>query len=376
MFETLSYLTLQQYWWFLVGLLGGLFVFMTFVQGGQTLLWTLGKTEAQRDLIVNALGRKWELSFTMLVMFGGALFAAFPLFYATSFGGAYYVWMAILFCFIIQAVAYEYRKKPNNFFGEKTYEVFLFINGSLGIILIGTALGTLFTGGNFIVNDLNLSHWTKSSYGLEAVLSFFNVAFGFMLFFLARLLAALYFINAIDDEELISRARIVLKYETGIFLILFLYVVGAILMMNGYGYDPVTKVVAPEAHKFLHNFMAMPVVAVSAILGAVLLLWGIAMDLFYKSDKGIWFGGIGAVLVVLSLFLILGYNHTAYYPSLADPQSSLTIENSSGSRYTLTAMSYVSLMVPFVLTYIAVVWRAMNRTKITVDEVEHDPHHY
>ncbi len=376
MFDTLSYLTLQQYWWFLVGLLGALFVFMTFVQGGQTLLWTLGKTEAQRDLIVNALGRKWELSFTMLVMFGGALFAAFPLFYATSFGGAYYVWMAILFCFIIQAVAYEYRKKPDNLFGEKTYEVFLFINGSLGIILIGTALGTLFTGGNFIVSDAHLSHWTKPTYGLEAVLSFFNVAFGFMLFFLARLLAALYFINAIDDEEVIRRARIVLKYETWIFLILFLYVVGAILTMNGYGYDPATKVVAPEAYKFLHNFMALPAVTLSAILGAILLLWGIALDLFFKSDKGIWFAGIGTVLVVLSLFLILGYNHTAYYPSLADPQSSLTIENSSGSRYTLTAMAYVSLMVPFVLAYIAVVWRAMNRTKITVDEVEHDPHHY
>ncbi len=376
MFDTLSYLTLQQYWWFLVGLLGALFVFMTFVQGGQTLLWSLGKSEAQRDLIVNVLGRKWELAFTSLVMFGGALFAAFPLFYATSFGGAYYVWMAILFCFIIQAVAYEYRSKPHNVFGKRTYEIFLFINGSLGIILIGTALGTLFTGGNFIVDEMHLSHWTRSSYGLEAVLSFFNVAFGFMLFFLARLLAALYFINAIDDEEIVRRARIVLRYETWIFLILFLYVAGAILTMQGYSYDPVTKVVSAEAGKYLHNFEQMPAVALLFALGVVLLLWGIAVDLFFKSDKGIWPAGVGSVLVVLALFLILGYNHTAFYPSLADPQSSLTIENSSGSRYTLTAMAYVSLMVPFVLGYIIVVWRAMNRTKTSVDEVERDPHHY
>ncbi len=376
MFDTLSYLTLQHYWWFLVGLLGALFVFMTFVQGGQTLLWSLGKSEAQRDLIVNVLGRKWELTFTSLVMFGGALFAAFPLFYATSFGGAYYVWMAILFCFIIQAVAYEYRSKPHNVFGKRTYEIFLFINGSLGIILIGTALGTLFTGGNFIVDEMHLSHWTKSSYGLEAVLSFFNVAFGFMLFFLARLLAALYFINAIDDEEIVRRARIVLRYETWIFLILFLYVAGAMLTMQGYSYDPVTKVVSAEAGKYLHNFEQMPAVALLFALGVVLLLWGIAVDLFFKSDKGIWPAGVGSVLVVLALFLIIGYNHTAFYPSLADPQSSLTIENSSGSRYTLTAMAYVSLMVPFVLGYIIVVWRAMNRTKTSVDEVERDPHHY
>ncbi len=376
MFNTLSYVTLQHYWWFLVGILGALFIFMTFVQGGQTLLWSLGKTERERDLIVNALGRKWELTFTALVMFGGALFAAFPLFYATSFGGAYYVWMAILFCFIIQAVAYEYRKKPNNLFGERVYELFLFINGSVGIILIGTALGTLFTGGNFVVNEMHLSHWTKPTYGLEALLDFFNVAFGFMLFFLARLLAALYFINTIDDEAIVSRARIVLKYETWIFLILFFYVTSAVLTMQGYAYDPVTKVVHAEAYKFLHNFMQMPAVLLLFGLGVLLLLWGIVVDLYFGSDKGIWPAGVGTVLTVLSLFLVLGFNHTAFYPSLADMQSSLTIENSSGSRYTLKTMAYVSLMVPFVLGYIAIVWRAMNRTKISADEVENDPHHY
>ena len=376
MFETLSYLQLQQYWWFLVSLLAALFVFMTFVQGGQTLLWTLGKREDQRDVIVNALGRKWELTFTSLVMFGGALFAAFPLFYATSFGGAYYVWMAILFCFIIQAVAYEYRKKPDNFFGEKTYEVFLFINGSLGIILIGTALGTLFTGGNFIVNSSHLSHWTVPTYGLEAVLNFFNVAFGFMLFFLARLLAALYFINAIDDEDIVKRAHIVLKYETWIFLLLFAYVAADILLMQGYNYDPKTFAVSLEPMKYLHNFMALPLVAAGFAIGVLLLLAGLFTGIFSKSDKGIWPAGIGVVLTVTSLFVMLGYNHTAYYPSLADMQSSLTIQNSSSSQYTLTAMSYVSLLVPFVLGYIIIVWRIMNRKKITVDEVKNDPHHY
>jgi len=376
MFNSLSYDALQHYWWFLVGVLGALFVFMTFVQGGQTLLWSLGKTEAKRDLIVNVLGRKWELTFTSLVMFGGALFAAFPLFYATSFGGAYYVWMAILFCFIIQAVAYEYRNKPNNFFGKRTYEIFLFINGSLGIILIGTALGTLFTGGNFVVNSMHLSHWTKASYGLEAVLNFFNVAFGLMLFFLARLLAALYLIDTVDDEEITERAKTVLRYETWIFLLLFVYITGAILTMKGYGYDPQSGKVFVEAGKYLHNFEQMPLVAAGFVLGAILLLAGIAVDLFGRSDKGIWPAGVGVVLVVLSLFLILGYNDTAYYPSLVDPQSSLTIANSSGSRYTLMAMGYVSLMVPFVLAYIAAVWRAMTRHKMSVDEVENDPHHY
>jgi len=349
---------------------------MSFVQGGQTLLWSLGKKESERDLLVNALGRKWEISFTTLVVFGGALFAAFPLFYSVSFGGAYYLWMAILFCFIIQAVAYEYRKKPNNLFGEKVYEWFLFINGSLGILLIGVALATLFTGGYFVVNDFNLSHWTKPTYGLEALLNPFNVAFGLMLVVLARILASLYFINAIGEDIIIKRAKIVLKYETWIFLILLVYVLVNILTMSGYSYDPVTKVVSVESMKYLHNFLDMPIVTAVAILGAVLLLIGIALGAFKSSSKGIWFGGIGIILFVISLFLILGYNHTAYYKSLVDLQSSLTIENSSGSRYTLVTMSYVSLMVPFVLAYIIAVWRAMNSKKMTIKEVESDPHHY
>jgi cytochrome d ubiquinol oxidase subunit II len=376
MFENFDYLTLQQYWWLLIAVLGALFVFMTFVQGGQTLLHTLGKTESERDLIVNSLGRKWELSFTSLVMFGGALFAAFPLFYAVSFGGAYFVWMAILFCFIIQAVAYEYRKKPDNLFGERTYELFLFINGSLGIILIGTALGTLFTGGNFVVDEMHLSHWTKPTYGLEAVLNPFNVAFGLMLFFLARILGSLYFINNIDEEDIRNRALAIVKRCTIAFLVVFAYVAFELLTMDGYGYDPATKKVFVESGKYLHNFLAMPVVLVIFLLGVVSLLAGIFITLFKGSRKGIWPAGIGTVLTVIALILVLGYNHTAFYPSLSDLQSSLTIENSAGSRYTLVAMSYVSLMVPFVLGYIFAVWRAMDSKKLTIEEVESDPHHY
>ena len=375
MFEKLSYLQLQEYWWFIIALLAAMFVFMNFVQGGQSLLWNLAKKEDEKDLIVNAIGQKWELGFTSLVVFGGALFAAFPLFYATSFGGAYYVWMAILFCYIIQAVAYEYRKKPNNLFGAKTYETFLFINGTLGIILIGTALGTLFTGGNFVVDSMHLSHSTKTTYGLEALLNPFNVAFGFMLFFLARIQASLYFINSIDDANILKRAKIVLKYESIIFIMLFAYIAFSIFTMAGYSYDPITKVVSKEPLKYLHNLLAMPLVTGALGLGVVLLLTGIISGL-KESAKGIWFSGFGTVLVVISLFLILGYNYTAYYPSLADMQSSLTIENSSGSRYTLIAMSYVSLMVPFVLGYIIWAWRVMNSKKITIDDIKNDPHHY
>lgn len=376
MFDALTYLQLQEYWWFIVSLLAGLFVFMTFVQGGQTLLWSIGKNQEQRDVIVNLLGRKWELTFSTLVMFGGALFAAFPLFYATSFGGAYYVWMAILFCFIIQAVAYEYRSKKNNFFGKRTYELFLFINGSVGIFLIGVALATLFTGGNFVVNEMHLSHWTLPTYGLKALLNPFNIAFGLMLLFLSRLLATLYFVNAIENKEMVAHSRLTLRYETVIFLLLFFFVIGSILGMTGYGYNPNSLVISAEPMKFWHNFLALPLVSGTFLLGVLLVLIGAGVGIFSKSDKGFWGAGVGTVLVVTSLFLILGYNNTAFYPSLANIQSSLTIQNSSGSYYTLKTMAYVSLLVPFVLGYIIMVWRVMNRKKITVDEVKNNPHHY
>lgn len=374
MFESLSLLALQQYWWFIVTLLGGLFVFMMFVQGGQTLLNTLAKTETEKNVIIASLGRKWELTFTTLVMFGGALFAAFPLLYAVSFGGAYYVWMAILFCFIIQAVSYEYRKKPNNFLGQKTYETFLYINGSLGIILIGIALATFYTGANFIKNDMNLSSWTNHTYGLEAVLNPFNVAFGLTVFFLARSQASLYFINNINETNIVQRARKKLKLDAILFVVFFLIVAVLLLLMSGVGYSE--KGFEAVNFKFLHNLIEMPIILVSLLGGVVLVLYAFYITLFKESKKGIWFSGTGTILTVVSLLSLLGYNQTTIYPSLSDIASSLTIENSSGSHYTLTAMSYVSLMVPFVLGYIYLVWKSMDKEQITSEEVESDHHHY
>jgi len=374
--ETFSLYTLQTYWWLLVSIIGALFVFMTFVQGGQTLLYTLGKNEDERDLIINSLGRKWELTFTSLVMFGGALFAAFPLFYAVSFGGAYYVWMAILFCFIIQAVSYEYRKKPNNFFGKRFYEILLFINGSLGIFLIGVALGTLYTGGYFVVNEMHLSHWTKTSYGLEALLVPFNVAFGLMLVFLSRIQGALYLYNNLENKALEQRTRKALKQNTILFLPLFLYVAGSMLFQTGYSYDAHSYVVSTESMKLLHNLMAYPLLGILLLIGVATLLYAIYTALFTYNRRAVWFSGLGTVLTVTVLLFILGINHTVYYPSLADLQSSLTIENSSGSHYTLFVMAIVSLLVPVVLGYIFLVWRSMDKTKMTIEEVKSDTHHY
>jgi cytochrome d ubiquinol oxidase subunit II len=376
MFESITLLALQTYWWLIVSLLGALFVFMTFVQGGQTLLYTLGKTDEERDLIINVLGRKWELTFSTLVMFGGALFAAFPLFYAVSFGGAYYVWMAILFCFIIQAVSYEYRKKPNNLFGEKFYERLLYINGSLGIFLIGVALATLYTGGNFIVNEMHLSYWTKESYGLEALLNPFNIAFGLMLVFLSRMEASLYFYNHIDNLQIENRVQKALKYNSMFFLPLFLFIALSIFLQKGYSYDSHTHTVSIEFMKILHNFLAYPQLLGILLLGIVLLFYGLYLALFKHNKKAIWVVAIGVVLTVTMLLFILGVNHTVFYPSLVDLQSSLTIENSSGSHYTLSVMSIVSLLVPVVLGYIFLVWRSMDKTQMTIEEIQSDPHHY
>jgi len=374
MFENLSLFTLQQYWWFLVSLIGALFVFITFVQGGQTLLYTIAKNDTQRNVLVASLGRKWELSFTSLVMFGGALFAAFPLFYSVSFGGAYYVWMAILFCFIIQAVSYEYRKKPDNLFGTRTYEMFLFINGSVGIILIGIAVGTLFTGGNFVKDDMNLSSWTLKTYGLEGVLNPFNVALGFTLFFLARVQAELYFLNNIAEKEIVKNTRIQLVKDGVLFVGFFVLVTVMLLFMSGFAYAGENVFVVE--YKFLANFLASPILLILFLTGTLLVLYAIFISLFKNSTKGIWFSGVGTVFVVLSLFCLLGFNNTTIYPSLSDISSSLTIQNSSGSHYTLTAMSYVSLGVPFVLAYIYFVWKSMDKEKVTSAEIEADSHHY
>jgi len=375
MFETWSYETLQHYWWGLVALLAALFVFMSFVQGGQSLLRMLSASDDERDLLVNALGRKWELGFTTLVVFGGALFAAFPLFYAVSFGGAYYVWMAILFCFILQAVAYEYRKKPGNIFGQRTYEIFLFINGTLGIFLIGAALGTLFTGGHFVVNEMHLSHWTTPTYGLEALLVPFNVALGVMLVLLARVQGSLFFIASVADDTLRARARHRLKREAPLFLAAAVYVLYGLFTLSGYGIDAQGHIII-EPYKFFHNLVTMPAVAGVMAAGLLLLLTGIGLGAFTPRTRAFWWSSAGVVLLVSGMLMLLGFNRTAIYPSLDDPASSLTLANASASRYTLVAMSYVSLMVPFVVGYIAYVWRAMSKPPLSLDEIRQDPHHY
>lgn len=375
MFESLSLLTLQQYWWIIISLLGSLLVFLMFVQGGQTLLH-LGKTDMERTILVNSLGRKWEFTFTTLVTFGGAFFASFPLFYSTSFGGAYWVWMAILFCFIIQAVSYEFRSKPENFLGKKVYETFLLINGALGTILIGTAVATFFTGSQFSVNDVNSSRWEVASHGLEAALNLHNLSLGLAVFFLARTMGLLYFINNINNKPILDRAYKQLWLNAIPFLFFFLTFLIWLLVRDGFAYDPVTKVVSMEPFKYLHNLIAMPVVLVILLLGVVLVLYGLFMSMFKAATKGVWFTGIGAVLAVFSLFLIAGFNNTAFYPSTFDLQSSLTIENSSSSKYTLVAMSYVSLFVPFVFAYIYYAWKAIDKTKITEEELNNEHHKY
>ena len=383
-------LSLQQYWWLIVTLLGALLVFLMFVQGGQTLIYSVGKSEDERTLLVNLLGRKWELTFTTLVTFGGAFFASFPLFYSTSFGGAYWVWMAILLAFVIQAVSYEYRKKPGNFLGQKTFEIFLVLNGLLGTILLGTAVATFFTGSAFSVNKMNLldltsgnmpiiSEWKGPAHGLEAALNPINLSLGLAVFFLARVLAILYFMNRLSHAVMMERLKKQLLYNAVPFLVFFLVFAGWLLLAKGFAVDPTTGIVSIESFKYLHNLLAMPVVAVVFVLGVVAVLMGIIRPLtcFEKcSTKGIWLAGIGTVLTVWALLMLAGFNHTAFYPSTYDLQSSLTIQNSSSSHYTLTAMSYVSLLVPFVLAYIWYVWRAMDKTRISSDELKSESHVY
>lgn len=384
MFESLSYFALQQYWWAIISLLGSLLVFLLFVQGGQTLIYTLGKSENERTILVNSLGRKWEFTFTTLVTFGGAFFASFPLFYSTSFGGAYWVWIAILFCFVIQAVAYEFRSKPNNMFGHRTFEAFLLINGALGTILLGTAVATFFTGSRFSIDFFNLtrvadpviSRWETPYRGLEAALNMHNLSLGLTVFFLARILGILYFMNSIDHVEILIRAKKSLLRNAIPFLVVFLTFTGLLLTRAGFAVDQATGIVSMEDFKYLHNLLQMPVVAIMFLAGTLLVLFGIYKSLLANSTQGIWFSGSGTVLVVFSLFSLAGYNHTAYYPSTFDLQSSLTIVNSSSSKYTLVAMSYVSLLVPFVLAYIIYAWRSINRDKITEKEMQTESHLY
>ncbi|MGL4410540.1 MAG: cytochrome d ubiquinol oxidase subunit II [Bacteroidales bacterium] len=381
----MDYTLLQHYWWLIISLLGALLVFLLFVQGGQTLIYQIGKTELERTMLINSIGRKWEFTFTTLVTFGGAFFASFPLFYSTSFGGAYWVWMAILFCFIIQAVSFEFRTKAGNFLGSKTYESFLLINGFGGVFLLGTAVGTFFTGSEFTVNMNNLtdvfmpviSTWDNPLHGLEALLNPRNLLLGGAVLFLARTLGALYFINNIDDDTIFERSKRQVMVNAIVFLALFLPFLIWTLLSNGYSLDPVTGNIFMEKYKYAINYIEMPIIGAILLIGVVLVLIGIGKTvLSTKYNKGIWFSGLGTILTVLSLFLILGYNNTSYYPSSSDLQSSLTIFNSSSSEFTLTVMSYVSIIIPFVLAYIFYAWRSLDRKPIDRVEMSGSDHKY
>lgn len=367
--ETSTYIFLQHYWWFLISLLGGLLVFLLFVQGGQSLLFQLGKTEAQRQLLLESTGKKWELTFTTLVTFGGAFFASFPLFYSTSFGGAYWVWMLILLCFVLQAVSYEYQMRKGNLLGKKTYRIFLLINGIAGPVLLGTAVGTFFNGAEFIVNKEQLSvlsmpvisQWATPWHGLEAVLNIWNVCLGIAVFFLARVLAILYFMNNIDDESIRSQSWNRLLPESIAFLLFFLAFLAHWLIADGFAVNPDTQEIFMQPYKYALNLLEMPYVTGILLIGVILVLWGIGKTYLNPSYReGIWFSGTGTVLTVLALLLCAGWNHTAYYPSITDLQSSLTLQNSCSSPFTLKVMSYVSILIPFVLAYIFYAWRAID----------------
>ena len=375
-FGTLELLTLQQYWWIIISLLGGLFVFIMFVQGGQTLIDKLSENEIEKTMLINSIGRKWELGFTTLVLFGGALFAAFPLFYATSFGGAYWVWLAILFCFIIQAVSYEFRTKPNNFLGQKTYEMFLKINGNIGTFLLGVAISTFFSGSEFIVDSNNFVNWQNPLRGLEALLNPYNYLLGFALVYLAKISGALYYINNIDYEKIKDKAIQSIKINMILFLIPFLGFMTWILIKDGYAVDK-NGFVSIERFKYLQNFIDMPIVSAMFLIGVAMVIIAVFVTITFKKTCCIKTGGVGILLTVMAVLLNVGLNNTSYYPSTIDLQSSLTIMNSSGGHYTLMTMSYVSLMVPFVLAYIVFAWYSMDKVKITKEEMESkNSHHY
>lgn len=377
----MTYAFLQQYWWFLVSLLGALLVFLLFVQGANSLIFSLGHTPEERRLVVNSTGRKWELTFTTLVTFGGAFFASFPLFYSTSFGGAYWLWMIILFSFVIQAVSYEFQNKLGNLLGVNTFQIFLVINGILGPVLLGGAVATFFDGSNFtvakdnIVSGFNpvISSWANASHGLDALLDPWNLVLALGVFFLARILGLLYIINNVDDDALRNRGRMLLRSNTVLFLIFFLAFLIRTLLKDGYAVNPETGVIFMEPLKYLHNFLDMWYVTAVLLVGVVLVLFGIGRTLLAKSYiRGIWPTGIGVVLTVLALLLCAGWNNTAYYPSNADLQSSLTITNSSSSEFTLQTMAIVSLFIPFVLAYIVYAWYCLDKKKITKEEIEQE----
>ena len=372
----ISQLFLQHYWWIIVSLLASLLVFLMFVQGGQTMIYSFPQNDLQKTMIVNTFGRKWEFTFTTLVTFGGVFFASFPLFYATSFGGAYWVWIAILFSFTIQAVAYEFRSKPGNVLGRKTFDLFLFLNGSLGPFLIGVAVATFFTGAMFTLNLMNQVRWATLWYGLEALLNVQNLSLGFAVVLLSRINGILYIVNTIEEEALVKRSVKALVINSVFFLIFFLFFVITLLISKGFASDPLTGTITVEKFKYLHNFIQMPVVLVLFLAGVLGVLYGIGITVFRSTTSGIWFSGAGTVLAVFSLFLIAGFNGTSFYPSLYDLQSSLTIRNASSSLFTLKTMMYVSFIIPFVAAYVWYAWKAINNNKITEEEMNSEEHKY
>lgn len=372
----ISHLFLQQYWWIIISLMAGILVFLMFVQGGQSMIFSLSKTDLQRTIIVNTMGRKWEFTFTTLVTFGGAFFASFPLFYATSFGGAYWVWIAILFSFIIQAIAFEYRSKPNNVFGKTTYDIFLFVNGSVSPFLLGVAVATFFTGSLFSLNMMNQVQWATPWYGLEALANLRNLSFGFTVFFLVRLNGLLYIINTVADDDIVETSRKRVLPNAALFLVFFLGFVISLLFSTGYAADPGTGIISTVKYKYLQNFIDMPIVAILFIAGTIGVLYGIINSAFRGSLRGIWFTGSGTVLVVFSLFLVAGFNGTSFYPSSHDLQSSITIYNASSSQFTLTTMMYFSFIIPVIFAYIWYAWNAISDKKITAEEMEGGGHKY
>ena len=380
----MTYDFLQHYWWFIISLLGALLVFLLFVQGANSMIFQLGKTEEERRMLINSTGRKWEFTFTTLVTFGGAFFASFPLFYSTSFGGAYWVWVLILFTFIIQAISYEFQNKAGNLFGVRTFQTGLIINGILGPLLLGGAVATFFTGSNFIVEKGNItdfmqpviSHWANGSRGLDVLLNPWVVIFGISVVFLARILGTLYINNNVNDDIIRGRVRKQLLVNTVLFLLFFLPFLIVTLVGEGYAVNE-AGVIVMEPMKYLNNLLAMWPLAIILLVGVVLLLFGIVKTVLKPEYvRGIWPAAIGVVLVVLVLFLIAGWNNTAYYPSTADLQSSLTLQNSSSSEFTLKAMFYVSFLVPFVLAYIVYAWRAIDKKAIDRKEIAEDDHAY
>ena len=378
----MDYTFLQQYWWFLVSLLGALLVFLLFVQGANSLVFSLGRTDEERRLIVNSTGRKWEFTFTTLVTFGGAFFASFPLFYSTSFGGAYWLWMLILFSFVLQAVSYEFQNKLGNLLGTRTFQWFLVLNGILGPLLLGGAVATFFNGSNFVVAKNNLvdgfaspviSSWANASHGLDALLDPWNLVLGFAVFFLARILGILYVMNNVNDENIRSRGSVRLVGCAVPFVLLFVAFLVRTLCKEGYAYDPASGVIMMEPYKYLHNFLDMWYLAVLLLAGVALVLYGIIRTIVSKTYIcGIWPVGIGTVLTVLALLLSAGWNNTAYYPSNADLQSSLTIANSCSSYFTLSTMAVVSILIPFVLAYIVYAWYSIDKKKLDKEEIATD----